>query len=574
MEITVKEICEKFWDIEEKYELNHIMIQGTYPWQLIRVYLYYEIARKLGIFESAQQASISKTDKIKSLTPFVKNSLLYNPGSGKEKDVLIFDHPRKVMFKGEYQDIYSYFLPQALDDFNKSYELIETPYLNKHYTNRKKKKDKNGKKYIKYNDKILLESYIHKNKNRNKVPYTQEELDKINLMEKAVENTFSDINQGFIITIDLFRIIEDHILNFQYEYEKYCEIFEKKKPQKIFVVVAYENKAVVAAAKTKGIEVIELQHGTISKYHLGYSYPKRTMLKNGRVTEIAYFPHKILTFGDYWKNACPYPIAYHNLITMGFPYFEENAREYYLMRLNKKNTTRILCISQGVIGKYLSEFAYELTLSLLGQNKLEDASIITNNPKDELYNYEWNIEKIEEFEEKVKLGTITDEEIDKLAKLKRTEIIKDNEFNEKEKYEIIYKLHPGEYETWRENYPYLLKALELNKHRSIVDFKVIDDNTTPLYELFATSEYQIGAFSTAIYEGLSFNCKTFIIDAPGIEYLDDLIKSKIVKKVSDVEEVSEEIKNKNSEEFQRTINRNYFFRNYDRTVYFEVFKGY
>ena len=48
------------------------------------------------------------------------------------------------MFKGEYRDIYSYFLPQALDDFNQSYELIETPYLNKHYTksnnNKKNKK--------------------------------------------------------------------------------------------------------------------------------------------------------------------------------------------------------------------------------------------------------------------------------------------------------------------------------------------------------------------------------------------------------------------------------------------------
>ena len=148
MKITVKEICEKFWDLEEKYELNHMLIQDTYPWQLIRVYVYYEIARKLNVFESAQQASITRADKIKSLTPFIKNSLLYNPAKGKEKDVLIFDHPRKVMFKGEYRDIYSYFLPQALDDFNQSYELIETPYLNKHYTNRKNKKDKNGKKYI------------------------------------------------------------------------------------------------------------------------------------------------------------------------------------------------------------------------------------------------------------------------------------------------------------------------------------------------------------------------------------------------------------------------------------------
>lgn len=544
MEITVKEICEKFWDIEEKYELNHMMIQGTYPWQLIRVYLYYEIARKLGVFESAQQASISKTDKIKSLTPFIKNSLLYNPAKGKEKDVLIFDHPRKVMFKGEYMDIYSYFLPQALDDFNQSYELIETPYLNKHYTNRKNKKDKNGKKYIRYNDKILLESYVYKNKNRNKVPFTKEELDKINLIEKVIENTFSDIHRGYMITVDLFRIIEDHILNFQYEYEKYREIFEKKKPSKIFVVVAYENKAIVAAAKSKGIEVVELQHGTISKYHLGYSYPKSTMLKEGRIKEIEYFPDKILTFGEYWNNASYYPIHPKNLITMGFPYFEENAREYYDSYNPDANKTRVLFISQGVIGKYLSEFAYDLAMTILGKKELDE---IINEYENNLNNNSKNNFK--------------------------TNNINSMKTNDKQ-YEFIYKLHPGEYETWRENYPYLNRTLELVEKEKKVSFKVIDDNKTPLYELFATSEYQIGAFSTAIYEGLSFDCKTFIINVPGIEYLEDLIQYDIVKKVDDVKDVAEEIQGETSENFQRKINRNYFFKNYDRSAYFKVFSNY
>ena len=38
------------------------------------------------------------------------------------------------------------------------------------------------------------------------------ELSKI---EKAIENTFSDIHRGYMISIDLFRIIEDHMLNFK-----------------------------------------------------------------------------------------------------------------------------------------------------------------------------------------------------------------------------------------------------------------------------------------------------------------------------------------------------------------------
>ena len=69
MTFTVKEICQKIWNLEEKYELNHKEIQGCYPWQLIRMYLYYEITRKTNVFESAQQSSLSLFDKINSFLP-------------------------------------------------------------------------------------------------------------------------------------------------------------------------------------------------------------------------------------------------------------------------------------------------------------------------------------------------------------------------------------------------------------------------------------------------------------------------------------------------------------------------
>ena len=66
---------------------------------------------------------------------------------------------------------------------------------------------------------------------------------------------------------------------------------------------------------------------------------------------------------------------------------------------------------------------------------------------------------------------------------------------------------------------------------------MIDNSEIPLYELMAKSNYQIGAFSTAIYEGLMFNCKTFIVDVPGTEYLNDLIEKGYVFKISDVDDL-------------------------------------
>lgn len=502
MTFTVKEICQKIWNLEEKYELNHKEIQDCYPWQLIRMYLYYEITRKTNVFESAQQSSLSLFDKIESFLPFAKNSILSNPLSGNETvDVLIFDHPRKVIFNDEYQDIYSYFLKDTLNEYGKSFETIESPYLNKHFRNKENIKEN----HVKFNDRILLGSFIHKSRNRGKVPFTEEEKQFIDTLKNEIESIFN-------IKIDLFRIMEDHILNFQYDFKKYIELLQKRKPKQVFLVVAYENKALVAACKKMGIELIELQHGTISPYHLGYSYPKNTMKINDEIKEIEYFPDKILSFGDYWKNSCPFPIDNENIISIGFPYFEENSKAYMKMAENKNekdddenNNPQILFISQGVIGKYLSEMAYETAKNINYKN---------DNEKD---------------------------------------------------YDFIYKLHPGEYGTWKENYDYLTKAVsEFN------NFTVIDKSEPPLYELFAKSNYQVGAFSTAIYEGLAFNCKTFIIDVPGVEYLDDLIDKDIVKKVKNSEELINYINNENLS--IQEYDKDYFFKNFDKTIFKRILK--
>lgn len=69
-------------------------------------------------------------------------------------------------------------------------------------------------------------------------------------------------------------------------------------------------------------------------------------------------------------------------------------------------------------------------------------------------------------------------------------------------YQIVYKLHPGEYERWRERYPKLAAS----------GIEVIDNSRVELYELFAASTYQIGGYgSTATFEGLQFDLKTYIL---------------------------------------------------------------
>lgn len=76
------------------------------------------------------------------------------------------------------------------------------------------------------------------------------------------------------------------------------------------------------------------------------------------------------------------------------------------------------------------------------------------------------------------------------------------------KFKIVYKLHPGEYNRYKE-YKYLMQLEQKYNIKIVTD---ID-----LYNLFAQSEYQIGIFSTALYEGVEFGCKSILLDLAGVE---------------------------------------------------------
>jgi hypothetical protein len=95
---------------------------------------------------------------------------------------------------------------------------------------------------------------------------------------------------------------------------------------------------------------------------------------------------------------------------------------------------------------------------------------------------------------------------------------------------VIYKLHPGEYQRWKIAYPHLAVAAV----NGIIT--VVEDNKTPLYKLLATSKWILGVNSTAIFEGIGFGCTAVLLDLPGVEYMQPLIKYGICRVISKASE--------------------------------------
>lgn len=113
-------------------------------------------------------------------------------------------------------------------------------------------------------------------------------------------------------------------------------------------------------------------------------------------------------------------------------------------------------------------------------------------------------------------------------------------------YKIIFKLHPSEDDVWKEWYPWLNNS----------PVEIVDRSGDDLYKLFATSEFIVGMHSTAIYEGLGFGVKTFLLDCKVTPYITDLIDTKAVKMISSADDI---INNIGTMESQK-IEKEYFFK--------------
>lgn len=433
--ISIKQASKTLWEIESKKKLIDLNISGVKIWQLSRYQVFNLLLKELGIFGQAHTEKHSLSDKLKVIPSIFVNSIFKNPFLSKEIDILIFDHPRKINVEDKYVDIYTENLIKEMNLKNINYEVIEMDYLRKHWSDRRDNKRS-------YYDFYYIKSLNGRLKN--KITLTP-------LEEQIIEEIEKDIQLQFNVSLPLIQLFKKLIKDFKLQYRFYTDLLKYKNPQEIYVVVSYGYQSLIAAAKNQNIKVIEIQHGVITPYHLGYSFP------NSR--KIDYYPDEIYLFGDFWKKSTYFPLPENKLIPYGFPFLTKQLNRY------KKNIKKkqIIFLSQGTIGKRLSEFA------------------------------------------------------EKLAS--------------KTNYNIIYKLHPGEFDRWKAVYPALNRAKKYN------NFQIVDHSNIELYELLSSSEIQIGVYSTAIFEGITLGCKTVLVNLPGIEYMENLIKHKLVTVIDNDEEL-------------------------------------
>ena len=248
----------------------------------------------------------------------------------KEKKIIIFRSPRKTLYENIRIDSNTYFLEKELNIVGYDYHKFEIGAKDKLVRSKEHIQFALESKY-----KVKLIAYITKTVLKNK------DL-------RILSEISNDIKEEFNINIDIIRECEKAIVLFKAKSKYYRRLFNKLRPEIIVLVCSYGKEALISAAQDMGISVIEVQHGTMSKYHLGYSFKYNK--------DIPYFPDKLLTYGDYWKEITHIPLSSEKVISVGAPYLQNQIKKYINTTKIKKS---VIFLSQGTIGKRLSHIALE-----------------------------------------------------------------------------------------------------------------------------------------------------------------------------------------------------------------------
>lgn len=327
---TTEKLFDEICELEVRHNLFEKAIDGVYIWKLIRFGLYRELAEKIGLYGNAHPGITGKTESRHTLIlKRLKNRLLKSPFcKGSHYDAIIFTHPRKVTINETPTDIYSSDLEEELRASGQKVLAIERTFSGEYL--------RPFGKEVAYSEPFSLYEYYVKLYYRTSSGYENQRLKLLHNID-----TIAGIPVKSITTLSSIQI-RNHLIKFKSRYHYHRKIFKKLRPRNVYVLVSYGYEPMITAAQEMGIPVTEVQHGTILKQHIGYSYP--------RGLTIPYFPDNLLMWGKFWFDNATLPIEESAVTYTGFSHMNKEIAQYKTV---KRNHQRVLFISQGPIAKEL-----------------------------------------------------------------------------------------------------------------------------------------------------------------------------------------------------------------------------
>lgn len=255
--------ADDFFNMEIKYRLFDLKVNDAEPiWDIIRFHIFYR-------YTWPTEITVTKS-KYKRFKEIIKNLWIAISSISslflRKADNIVVSTSRYLDKESRLFDKASYDVIKALGE---NALVIESRIQSGEYC---------------FHSEFNFVSYYSRFKRNNqKLPveiYLQ--------IEQALIACFGDKK----ITYDELNALYRSFLN---EYRYYRFLFRLKKAKRLFLVQNGIQKGMIAAALDSNMQVFELQHGSINREHMAYSYPPN-MCRNKNII----FPHFFLTLGKYW----------------------------------------------------------------------------------------------------------------------------------------------------------------------------------------------------------------------------------------------------------------------------------
>lgn len=117
-------------------------------------------------------------------------------------------------------------------------------------------------------------------------------------LREEIKEVFASINNNSNFNSKDLNNIKCAFQKFYNEAIFWLNILETLNPENILMICHYHKEGLIYAAKKLNINIVEYQHGLISKSDIFYNFPHEVK----EIKKDCLFPNEIRTYGNYWSN--------------------------------------------------------------------------------------------------------------------------------------------------------------------------------------------------------------------------------------------------------------------------------
>jgi len=354
--------------IEQRFPVDSIKLADrTKLWNLLRVLL---------CFYPWKQDTKTKKSSLKTLAYMIKDGLSPLNLSPKKIDICGFsDTESRKWRNGKFYNVY---IDPFYDVLGDKFWVFEWPTAKG--KRRHPKKQIYSKNYVPMRipvfSKTLFDLGLSQVSKKKKVSIESEDVLKEVISFFCIH---TDINED-----ELSKYIYDAVNIFFYMKRFFVKFLRKISPKAVLIRCGYGrfHMALSQACKELGIPSIELQHGNITRYHVGY-------VRCNHSDNTDCVPEYLLTYGDIYTDIVRkgYLFQPEKVVSIGFPYLEEVKEmpprvNEEVKKFVSKFSRVILVTSQWTFREEIKNFIVDVSKTLVNTRKTYGI-IFKPHPRDE-----------------------------------------------------------------------------------------------------------------------------------------------------------------------------------------------